>query len=284
MLRCPKKSPPVYISDRFGKLISSVFSKNVIKGEFEMGDLNLKQSNLVWLEERTIILAPTGSYAYGTNIETSDKDYKGICIPPIEYYLGLESFNEYNTSGGKNFKNTKDDIDISIMHINKFVKDAMQGVPNNIEILFVRREDYLKVTPLGQRLIDHRHLFLSKHIQKRFSGYAYSQIQKLKDKKLNGIGEQDFGYDTKFFMHSIRLLTSAIEILETADFSTFRPNRQLLLDCRNGKYSFEEAIEMIEMYDQQLKISLGKSELPNEPDYKKINELLMEMNKEGLKL
>ncbi|USK36431.1 nucleotidyltransferase domain-containing protein (plasmid) [Bacillus sp. F19] len=106
-----------------------------------MTELNLDQSNLKWLEDRTIILSPTGSYAYGTNTETSDKDYKGVCIPPIEYYLGLDAFNEYNTTGGKNFRNTKDDIDVSIIHINKFVKDAMQGVPNNIEILFVRPED-----------------------------------------------------------------------------------------------------------------------------------------------
>ncbi|HWL26789.1 MAG TPA: nucleotidyltransferase domain-containing protein, partial [Ureibacillus sp.] len=53
-----------------------------------MTDLKLNQSNLDWLEERTIILSPTGSYAYGTNTETSDKDFKGICIPPIDYYLG----------------------------------------------------------------------------------------------------------------------------------------------------------------------------------------------------
>jgi uncharacterized protein len=250
--------------------------------------LNLDQSNLTWLEERTIILAPTGSHAYGTNIEESDKDYKGVCIPPIEYYLGLESFNEYNNSGGKNFKNTKDDVDVNIIHINKFVKDAMQGVPNNIEILFVRQKDYLKVTPLGQKLIDNRHLFLSKQIKNKFGGYAYSQIQKLKNKKSNGTGRQDLidkhGYDTKFFMHSVRLLTSAIEILETGDFSTYRPNRQFLLDCRNGKFSFEEALGIIEYYDSELKVAIEKSELPSKPNYKKINQLLIEINKEGLSL
>lgn len=253
-----------------------------------MSKPNLSQSNLKWLEERTIILAPTGSYAYGTNTEESDKDFKGVCIPPIDYYLGLESFNEYNNSGGKNFKNTKDDVDINIIHINKFVKDAMQGVPNNIEILFVRQKDYLKVTPLGQKLIDNRHLFLSKQIKNKFGGYAYSQIQKLKNKKSNGTGRQDLidkhGYDTKFFMHSVRLLTSAIEILETGDFSTYRPNRQFLLDCRNGKYNFEEALKIVEYYDNELKAAIEKSELPSKPNYKKINQLLIEINKEGLSL
>ncbi|MFC4402582.1 DNA polymerase beta superfamily protein [Gracilibacillus xinjiangensis] len=239
-----------------------------------------EKSNINWLEDRTILLAPTGSYAYGTNIDTSDRDYKGVCIPPVDYYLGLQSFNEYNTTGGKNFKNTKDDIDMIIMHINKFVKDARQGVPNNIELLFVRPQDYLKVTELGQVLIDHRHLFLSKHIQKKFSGYANSQIQKLKKSADNSSND----YDTKLFMHSIRLLTSAIEILETGDFSTFRPNRKLLLDCRNGKYTLAEAMEMVEWYNDQLKKAGETSSLPPTSDYEKVNQLLISINKEGLLL
>lgn len=245
-------------------------------------------SNLDWLEERTIILSPTGSHAYGTNTEDSDKDFKGVVIPPVDYYLGLDTFNEYNNSGGKNFRNTKDDVDISLIHVNKFVRDAMQGVPNNIEILFARPEDYLKVTDLGQLLIDNRHLFLSKLIQKKFGGYAYSQIQKLKNKQSNGTGRQDLieahGYDTKFFMHSIRLLSSAIEILETGDSHTYRPDRELLIKCRNGEYSLEEALELVEVYDARLKASLKTSPLPKTPDYQKINKLLIDINRQGLSL
>lgn len=251
-----------------------------------MNNPDLNKSNLTWLEDRTIILAPTGSHAYGTNTAESDRDYKGVCIPPIDYYLGLESFNEYNTSGGKNFKNTKDDVDVSIMHINKFVQDAMQGVPNNIEILFVRPGDYLKVTDLGQVLIDNRHLFLSKQIKNKFGGYARSQLMKLKNKKSNGTGRQDlidkYQFDTKFAMHSVRLLTSAIEILESEDFSTYRSNRQLLLDIRNGKYTFDEVIEMIKHYDNELKQVLEVSGLPDKPDYKTINKMLIDINKNTL--
>lgn len=253
-----------------------------------MTKLNLQDTNLTWLEERTIILAPTGSYAYGTNTDESDKDYKGVCIPPVEYYLGLDAFNEYNNSGGKNFKNTKDDVDVNIIHVNKFVKDAMQGVPNNIEILFVRPEDYIKVTELGQVLIDNRHLFLSKQIQKKFGGYAYSQIQKLRAKKSNGTGRQDliqkYDYDTKFAMHSVRLLTSAIEILETGDYSTFRTNRDELLAIRNGKYTLDEMLELVEQLDSDLKKTVEVSVLPKTPDYHKINKMLIDLNTKGLNL
>lgn len=250
--------------------------------------IHFDKSHLSWLEERIILLAVTGSHAYGTETENSDRDYRGVCIPPIEYYLGLAAFNEYNNSGGKNFRNTKDDIDIRVMHINKFVKDALQGVPNNIELLFVRKEDFLRLTALGQELVNHRHLFLSKRIYKRFGGYASAQMQKLKTKKTHQTGRQDlvqrFGYDTKFFMHSVRLLTSAIEILETGEFSTYRPNRQLLLDCRFGKYSYEEALKLIDHYDQQLKKAYEHSSLPANPDYDRINRLLIEINRQALEI
>ncbi len=248
-----------------------------------MKEVNVQVTHTDWLEERTILLSLTGSHAYGTNTDTSDKDYKGVCIPPINYYLGLKAFKGYDTSGGKNFKNTKDDIDITIFHINKFVQSAMQGVPNNIELLFARPQDYVKVTRLGQKLIDRRHLFLSKRIEKKFGGYASSQIQKLKSRQRSGAGQEEliekFGYDTKFFMHSIRLLTSAIEILRTGDFSTFRPNRDLLLKCRTGAFSFEEALEMIETYDHDLKLAAEETQLPDAPDEKKVDRLLVEINK-----
>lgn len=250
-------------------------------------DLNI-ENQVDWLGRRTILLTVTGSYAYGTNTETSDKDYKGICIPPEEYYFGLKSFNEYNTTGGKNFKNTKDDVDINIIHINKFVKDAMSGVPNNIEILFTRPQEILRINNYGQELLSIRHGFLSKALKHKFGGYAYSQIQKLKLKNSNGTGRQDlierFGYDTKFAMHSIRLLTSAIEILKTGDFNTYRSNRKDLLDIRNGKYTLDQILSMVEDYDKELNELYDTSkEVPYTPDYNKINSWLIDLNRRALR-
>lgn len=246
--------------------------------------------NMKWLEDRTILLTKAGSHIYGTNIENSDTDYKGVCIPPKEYYLGLKSINEYNKSGGKNFgeRNTKDDIDVVICHINKFVLQAMQGVPNNLDILFCRDEDIIHMDEFGKELRNFRQEFLSKEIFKKFSGYALSQKHKLDVKKQHGNGRvelvEEFGYDVKFGYHSIRLLYSAIEILETENYHSYRPEneRKLLLDIRSGKYTFEELSDMFDEIDARLKDTYEKSTLRAKPDYDKINKWLIGLNEKAL--
>lgn len=246
--------------------------------------------NMMWLEDRTILLTKAGSVIYGTNVETSDTDYKGVCIPPKEYYLGLKSINEYNKSGGKNFgeHNTKDDIDIVICHINKFVRDAMQGVPNNLDILFCRDEDIIYVDEFGKELRSIRKEFLSKEIYKKFCGFAMAQRYKLDIKKQNGTGRQDlvekFGYDTKFAYHAIRLLYCAKQILLTHDYCSYRPEeeRKLLLDIRAGKYTLEGIFEMFDRLDKEIHQHYDESTLQKTPNYHKINKWLIGINERAL--
>jgi len=238
-----------------------------------------------WLESRIILMTITGSKAYGTDLPESDTDYKGVCIPPEKYYFGLDNFREFNKQGSRNYK-TKDD-DISILHINKFVEECMAGTPNTLELLFTREKDIIKINKFGEELIAHRKDFLSKKIKHRFGGYAYSQKQKMINKKSNGTGRIDlikkFNYDTKFFSHSVRLLTSAIEILKTGNFSTYRSNRQYLLDCRNGYFPFDEALRILDKLDQELEELYETSNvIPYSPDYHKINTWLIDLNKRAV--
>lgn len=244
--------------------------------------------NMKWLENRTILLTKFGSVIYGTNIETSDTDYKGVCIPPKEYYLGLKSINEYNKSGGKNFgeRNTKNDIDVVICHINKFVRDAMNGVPNNLDILFCRDEDVIYRDEFGKALRDIRKEFLSKEIFKKFSGYALAQKHKIEVKRSHGVGRQDlveeYGYDTKFAYHAVRLILGATEILETHDYHSYRPEREWLIEIRKGKYTMDELFEIFEKLDTKLKETYEKSTLRSKPDYNKINNWLIDINEKAL--
>ena len=47
-----------------------------------------KSPHMKWMDRGTVLLVRHGSHAYGTNTETSDEDFKGVAIPPKEYFLG----------------------------------------------------------------------------------------------------------------------------------------------------------------------------------------------------
>jgi uncharacterized protein len=127
--------------------------------------------NLAWLPERTIYLARHGSHAYGTNVASSDEDFRGVTIAPREFYLGaLQHFEQAETKKP----------DLTVFEIRKFIGLASQCNPNVIEILFVEPEDQLQVTPLGERLLAMRELFLTRRIRHTFSGYAASQLKRIR--------------------------------------------------------------------------------------------------------
>lgn len=130
--------------------------------------------NLKWIQNNTILFVRHGSNAYGTNIASSDVDYKGIVIPPKEYFFGVN--NKFEQAESK-------DPDMVIFDIRKFFNLAMNANPNVLEILFVDPEDKLLVTEFGQELINNRDKFLSKKIRYTLAGYAHSQLKRIKTHK-----------------------------------------------------------------------------------------------------
>jgi predicted nucleotidyltransferase len=131
-----------------------------------------------WLPARTIFLTVHGSHAYGTNIETSDTDFRGICIAPKEYYLGyfgyLDKF-EHKVQ-------TKSD-DLTVFELRKFLRLATVANPNALEIIFTDESDHQIISPAGRVLIKNRDLFLSRKCKHTFSGYAHKQLGRIKTHK-----------------------------------------------------------------------------------------------------
>jgi len=131
---------------------------------------NYKNNNLNWLKERTIFLTIHGSHSYGTNIEGSDIDYRGIAIPPKEYFFGVNDRFEQAQQG---------DPDLTIFDIRKFFILSMDNNPNTLEILFVTPDMYQITTPAFEKIYENRNLFLSKNAKHRLSGYAFSQLKRI---------------------------------------------------------------------------------------------------------
>ncbi len=64
--------------------------------------------------------------------------------------------------------------------------------------------------------------------------------------------EEKFGYDTKHAGHTFRLLKTGCEILEGKGVLVKRPDKEFLLDVRNGKYTYEWVVAEAEKYDKEI--------------------------------
>lgn len=125
---------------------------------------------------RTIFITRHGSHAYGTNIATSDLDFKGVCIPTKEYFLGFtKRFEQLERMANKGHAH-----DLTIMSLHKFAMLAAECNPNIIEILHVSDEDIFHIDAFGEELRDMGRMFLSTKARHTFSGYAHSQLRRIK--------------------------------------------------------------------------------------------------------
>lgn len=135
-----------------------------------------------------------GSTAYGLNTPTSDIDKKGVAIPDIKHVLGLHPFEQHEI--GK---------DYTIFSLHKFIKLAADCNPNIIEMLYTDEADITFISTFGRTLRGRRDIFLSTKAKHTFSGYAYSQLERIKShqKWINNPQvkpkQQDF-YTTKYRM------------------------------------------------------------------------------------
>jgi hypothetical protein len=139
-------------------------------------------------ENNKILEIVSGSYLYGTNLETSDRDYVGIFIPSIEYILGFKKVEEVDFSikdRNSEGKNTEKALDRKLYEFRKFITLALENNPNIIEILFVNKQNIIFSNLLGNELLSIKHLFPHKGLKQRFLGYAFSQKHKMVIKKDN---------------------------------------------------------------------------------------------------
>lgn len=121
-------------------------------------------------ETNRILHVLCGSRAYGLEGPESDWDTRGVCVPPKRFLLGLERFEQQ----------VSDDDDHVVYGLEKFARLALAGNPNLLETLFCEDEALLEVTPLGERLLSARDLFLSRRVGERFCGYAQAQLERIR--------------------------------------------------------------------------------------------------------
>lgn len=149
------------------------------------------------LDNRLLLLAITGSNAYGLAIEgVSDLDYKGVFVAPKSYYLGLKQIEQIEGKGSEgifidndgkkglnkfsldsqrfNFLNGNDFV---IYELKKYLRLLRNANPNIQELLWL--DEYLYLHPLAEILINNRENFLTKKVKSSYIGYANAQLKKV---------------------------------------------------------------------------------------------------------
>jgi predicted nucleotidyltransferase len=135
-----------------------------------------------------ILLGYSGSHAYGTNTPASDIDYKGILVPPKDYYYS--PFRNVEQVGWKLKDGTHHvgahvstisgaEEEGTIYALSKFMKLASACNPNVVELLFTDTKQLVHASVAGVILLENRRKFLSQRAGKTFTGYAMSQLKRI---------------------------------------------------------------------------------------------------------
>lgn len=133
------------------------------------------------LGKNIILLTFGGSYAYGTNTDTSDVDIRGCALNSKEEILTNKNFEQL----------VNEETDTTIYSFNKLISLLINCNPNTIEILGCKPEHYFYLSPIGKELVDNRHLFLSKKCIYSFGGYANQQLWRLSNKSARLVSQEE---------------------------------------------------------------------------------------------
>ncbi len=123
------------------------------------------------LGNNIMLLTTGGSHAYGTNVEGSDIDVRGITLSRKEELLGLSSFEQFED------KNT----DTIIYEFNKVARLLLNCNPNIIEIMGTKEDHIFILSNEGKLLKDNIDIFLSQRVIQSFGGYATAQLRRLQN-------------------------------------------------------------------------------------------------------
>ena len=101
--------------------------------------------------------------------------------------------------------------------------------------------------------------------------------------------KKDDEHLNKHAMHLIRLYLLCLDILEKEDIVTYRgDDLPLLMSIRKGDYQLEdgtyrpEFFEMVSDFEKRLNYAKQNTNLPDNPDMKKVEEFVMSVNRRAI--
>lgn len=225
-----------------------------------------------------ILVGYRGSIAHNMHLpqtdplSVDDKDVMGVCIAPIECYLGLDQWE-----GKETFLR---EWDVVIYEVRKFLRLLEKGNPNVLSLLWLQPNHYLFRKPVGQLIVDHRTLFMTKQLYASFIGYAHGQMKRMTHHATQGyMGAkrkalvERFGFDPKNAAHVVRLLRMGIEALVTGELHVFRHDAPQLLEIKRGEWTLAQVQAEAARLFQRAEAAFDRCTLPTRAHHADVNRL-----------
>ncbi len=220
---------------------------------------------------------------------TDDRDEMGVCVEPRRYVVGFGKFEQWvyrsaaERDGYAGARSCAGDLDLTIYGLRKWSRLALQSNPTVLLLLYLPDDALVIRTGVGEQLQKLAPAFASRHAGKRFLGYLEAQRQRLvgergqRDVNRVDLVEQ-FGYDTKYAMHMLRLGHQGVEFLESGrlTLSIPEPVRTHLMDVRRGRGNLADVLEECTQLELRLASLLDSSPLPLEPDVRTVEHFVMD--------
>lgn len=209
------------------------------------------------LGSNIILLGLGGSHAYGTFVETSDLDLRGVTLNSKNEILTNTKYEQF----------TNEQTDTTIYSFNKIISLLLNCNPNTIELLGLKKEHYLYLSTIGKELLDNKKLFLSQMASNSFGGYATAQLRRLDNKSVRLVGQEQ---REKHILNSILNAKS-----------TF-PNKYFYMENDAINLYIDKALE--EEYDSEIFMDIHLTHYPLR-DYKamwsEMNNIVKDYSKVG---
>jgi len=248
------------------------------------------------IEEQVILQGVMGSRSVGTDTADSDYDFMSVVLGHEDVYLGMDWWGQQGTKEVHTIAEDGKDSEHIYYEIVKFLRLCQNFNPNVVPLLWLRPEDYLVCTPIGQELLANRDMFNSKKSFHAFAGYAYGQLKKM---GLDGAAtgrmgakrkalRDKYGYDTKYAYHTIRLAHMLHEFLDSNGtvLNVYRKglDDEYLISIRNGAFTHSEIMQKATSLLESAKDKVEASSLPDEPDKVRIRDFCKQALRKHLSL
>lgn len=233
-----------------------------------------------------ILAGIVGSTSHGLNFPGhDDTDVMGVFVERPDEVMGIGRHDhETRRTAPKGARSGPGDVDEVYYSLRKFARLAAAGNPSILVLLFL--DDYLVREGPGGELTFYADRFVSRSAGERFLGYLRSQRGKLERSRGPGAHRpelvEEFGYDTKYAMHMVRLAYQGIELMQTGRLilPMKEPARSHCMAVRRGEIDYRRVLKEAGWLEERLIGAIDEADLPRRADLAKINEWLVDLHRD----